>query len=228
MLKQNKKIITILLCEVLCLVLFTGLLFHVQAAKTPDKKAAEKTTEKVQEDESVAKTMDEFVWTTDYADGMKGPGEHYEYLTTFNKEAGLQRVAVTKNGWSKVIVEEKTYYVPSDKLSIKSPYTLDEGDKGVLQEYALSQLPKYGWDESEMDDLITLWNKESGWNPRAENEESGAYGIPQSLPADKMATVGDDYRTNGRTQIDWGLQYIKDRYGSPSNALQYHLENNWY
>ena len=226
---KTKNIKIILLCEVICLVLFSGVfVYALRPAQTAQLSEEKAKTAASKENESIIKETDEFVWTTDYVDGMKGPGENYEYLTTFSKEIGLQRTGITANGWSRVISENHEYFIPNTKLTTKSPYVLDEGDKGVLQEYALSQLPKYGWDESEMDDLITLWNKESGWNPRAENEESGAYGIPQSLPAEKMASVGDDYRTNGKTQIDWGLQYIKDRYGSPSNALQYHLENNWY
>ena len=55
-----------------------------------------------------------------------------------------------------------------------------------------------------------------------------AYGVVQSLPAEKMASAGADYRTNYRTQINWGLQYIQDRYGSPCGALNFHYANNWY
>jgi SLT domain-containing protein len=50
------------------------------------------------------------------------------------------------------------------------------------------------------------------------NQSSGAYGIPQSLPASKMASAGPDWRTNPATQIRWGLDYIRSAYGSPSNA----------
>ena len=43
-----------------------------------------------------------------------------------------------------------------------------------------------------------------------------------------MATAGADYRTNYRTQINWGLDYIKERYDSPCGALNWHLAHNWY
>lgn len=66
--------------------------------------------------------------------------------------------------------------------------------------------------------LNQLWNKESGWNHKAENPSSGAYGIPQSYPGDKMASVGADWRTNPATQITWGLGYIKGRYSNPCGA----------
>ena len=55
----------------------------------------------------------------------------------------------------------------------------------------------------------------------AENSSSGAYGIPQSLPARKMATFGADYRTNPITQIKWGLWYIEQSYGTPCGAWEF-------
>jgi hypothetical protein len=66
--------------------------------------------------------------------------------------------------------------------------------------------------------LVNLWNGESDWRWWAENASSSAYGIPQSLPASKMAQFGEDYRTNPETQIKWGLWYIKMSYGDPCNA----------
>jgi hypothetical protein len=66
--------------------------------------------------------------------------------------------------------------------------------------------------------LDKLWKKESGWNYRAENRGSGAYGIPQALPGKKMASAGSDWETNPATQIKWGLGYIKGRYDSPCGA----------
>jgi hypothetical protein len=59
-------------------------------------------------------------------------------------------------------------------------------------------------------------------------EGSGAYGIPQSLPASKMRAAGADYMTNPATQIKWGLNYIRGRYGNPAGALAFHNANNWY
>jgi hypothetical protein len=83
---------------------------------------------------------------------------------------------------------------------------------------ARALLGDFGFDESQWSCLDNLWMGESGWNHTAENSSSGAYGIPQSLPAAKMATVGPDYRTNPVTQIKWGLQYIKSSYGTPCGA----------
>ncbi|MEJ1194364.1 hypothetical protein [Pseudarthrobacter sp. CCNWLW207] len=101
-------------------------------------------------------------------------------------------------------------------------------DPAGAQAYAASQLGSYGWSADQMQCLQTLWTKESDWTTTATNASSGAYGIVQSLPAEKMASAGADYLTNYRTQINWGLNYIQERYQSPCGALNFHLSNNWY
>ena len=101
-------------------------------------------------------------------------------------------------------------------------------DPAGAQAYAAAQLPVHGWAPSEMQCLQKLWTRESDWKTTATNASSGAYGVVQSLPAEKMASAGADYRTNYRTQINWGLKYVQDRYGSPCGALNFHYANNWY
>ncbi len=83
---------------------------------------------------------------------------------------------------------------------------------------AKAMLGDHGWGESQWRCLNLLWEGESAWKHTAENSSSGAYGIPQSLPASKMAKFGADYRTNPITQIKWGLWYIEQSYGSPCGA----------
>ena len=80
-------------------------------------------------------------------------------------------------------------------------------------------LPEFGFSEAQWPCLDQLWIGESDWRWWVANPSSGAYGIPQSLPASKMATMGADYRTNPVTQIRWGLDYIEKSYGTPCNAL---------
>jgi hypothetical protein len=96
------------------------------------------------------------------------------------------------------------------------------------QSIAEALLPTYGFDSSQMSCLVPLWMGESGWRWNAENSSSGAYGIPQSLPGDKMATVASDWRTNPVTQIKWGLEYIKGSYGSPCGAWDFKQGHGWY
>jgi hypothetical protein len=76
--------------------------------------------------------------------------------------------------------------------------------------------------------LDKLWKRESGWNHRASNNSSGAYGIPQALPGSKMASEGSDWRTSPATQIKWGLGYIKGRYNSPCGAWSHSQNTGWY
>jgi hypothetical protein len=76
--------------------------------------------------------------------------------------------------------------------------------------------------------LNKLWDKESGWNHRASNSGSGAYGIPQALPGSKMGSVASDWRTNPATQIKWGLNYIEGRYDTPCKAWSHSQSTGWY
>lgn len=96
------------------------------------------------------------------------------------------------------------------------------------QAYAKQRCMDYGWSDEDYYSLVVLWNKESHWNMYAQNRYSGAYGIPQALPASKMATAGSDYLTNYETQINWGLNYIYHRYGNPTKALSYSNARGWY
>ncbi|WP_267244305.1 transglycosylase SLT domain-containing protein [Streptomyces sp. PR69] len=70
--------------------------------------------------------------------------------------------------------------------------------------------------------------RESGWDHTATNSSSGAYGLVQALPASKMASAGSDWKTNPKTQIKWGLDYMNDRYGSPCGAWNFWQANHWY
>lgn len=103
--------------------------------------------------------------------------------------------------------------------------TYSGGDPRAI---AQSMLGSYGWDSGQWSCLNSLWQRESNWNPYATNPSSGAYGIPQSLPASKMASAGSDWRTNPATQIKWGLGYIKSRYGSPCGAWAHSEAVGWY
>jgi hypothetical protein len=96
------------------------------------------------------------------------------------------------------------------------------------RQIAISLLRKFGWSKRQFRYLNPLWSHESSWNVHAENAYSGAYGIPQAVPGAKMATAGPRWRTSARTQILWGLRYIKDRYGSPAAAWDHELATGWY
>ena len=93
------------------------------------------------------------------------------------------------------------------------------------QTYAAGAAAQYGWTGAEWDALIWLWNHESGWLWYADNPWSDAYGIPQALPGSKM---GPGWQDDGAVQIDWGLSYIAQCYGSPTQAVAFWQQHNWY
>ncbi len=95
---------------------------------------------------------------------------------------------------------------------------------GVAQTYAARLVAGRGWAPSEFSCLVSLWNRESGWNTHAANP-SGAYGIPQALPGSKM---GAGWQNDYQVQIAWGLGYIAGSYGSPCGAWGHSNAYGWY
>ncbi|HEX5300131.1 MAG TPA: NlpC/P60 family protein, partial [Streptosporangiaceae bacterium] len=89
-------------------------------------------------------------------------------------------------------------------------------------------LANSAWGPGQFGYLNLLWERESGWNPAAANPVSGAFGIPQALPAMKMAAAGPDWATNPYTQIIWGIGYIRAAYGTPRAAWAHELAYGWY
>ncbi len=88
---------------------------------------------------------------------------------------------------------------------------------------------RFGWrPKYQFRSLNKLWDRESGWNVHASNPYSGAYGIPQAVPGSKMATAGPDWVNSARTQIRWGLRYIRSRYGKPRRAWAHECAYGWY
>ena len=71
-------------------------------------------------------------------------------------------------------------------------------------------------------------SKESGWNVNARNKSSGACGLGQALPCSKTLSTHPDYLTNPISQVDWALNYMVKRYGSPSQAYSFWVANRWY
>jgi len=77
---------------------------------------------------------------------------------------------------------------------------------------------EYNWGSYQFECLNRLWTKESHWNYQAHNYRSGAHGIAQALPANRMEIISSDWRKNPVTQIRWGLRYIEIRYDNPCKA----------
>lgn len=111
------------------------------------------------------------------------------------------------------------------------------GIQGVGKQMMLNK----GWAENQWPALQALWTKESGWNYQADNPTSSAYGIPQGLVdlhnlkppyyGERISGYGATAKFKGgdpKTQIAWGLNYIKNRYGSPQKAWEYWQRNGSY
>ena len=98
---------------------------------------------------------------------------------------------------------------------------------GTAQAFAQQYLASMGMGADQFSCLVSLWNRESGWNTHAANP-SGAYGIPQALPGSKMASAGPDWQNNYETQIKWGMGYITGRYSTPCGAWGHSQSTGWY
>lgn len=127
-------------------------------------------------------------------------------------------------GYTSVLVSGEAALGDRDELGVE---TLDPRDTARIKEItAQIAQERYGWGADQMACLDALWEKESNWNTFAVNPTSGAYGIPQSWPAEKLAEAGEDWRTNPIMQVEWGLEYIKQAYGDPCTVWSGYT--NWY
>lgn len=108
-----------------------------------------------------------------------------------------------------------------------NPKATGSNAKGHLQAYAKALLGKYGW-SNQWSSFNALEMSEAGWNVRAINPSSGAYGLAQALPASKYSSAGKDWKSSGETQLRWMMDYIQERYKSPDAAWSFHQKNNWY
>ena len=155
------------------------------------------------------------------------------------EKAAVQRAAVQQAAEDKVAAERAAQEAKrvlkaaeqtrarDEAASRSSVRTAPVATGGSPQAIARGMLSSFGWSGDQFGCLNSLWTKESGWRTTAANP-SGAYGIPQALPGSKMASAGDDWRTNPATQVRWGLGYIKGSYGSPCAAWGHSRATNWY
>ncbi|MBU6264757.1 MAG: hypothetical protein KGM14_00975 [Actinomycetales bacterium] len=140
-------------------------------------------------------------------------GQEVTVAGTYTTAAGRDAVTVTGRSAAKASATAPAAGTP---------------DPDTAQALGLAAVKARGWGMEQYDCLVALWNRESHWNVYAHNTGSGAYGIPQALPGEKMATVADDWQTNPATQIEWGLRYIEGRYGSPCGAWAHSEAVHWY
>lgn len=156
-----------------------------------------------------------------------------EYQSGEEVSRTVQTEIVVSEPVDKVVLvgtgDESTPVTTSSGSSSDSEPAAPSGDYSGTSPKAIAKelLAARGW-SGQWSCLNSLWERESGWNPYAQNPSSGAYGIPQSLPGSKMASAGSDWRTNPATQITWGLNYIAGRYGGPCGAWSHSQATGWY
>ncbi|MDO9380570.1 MAG: lytic transglycosylase domain-containing protein [Nocardioidaceae bacterium] len=126
---------------------------------------------------------------------------------------------------AKAAAEKATSTTTAEAPLVTETSKVDVSDPKDL---AKKLLGDFGWGEDQFACLDDLWVGESNWRVDADNPSSSAYGIPQALPGNKMASEGDDWATNPVTQIRWGLKYIDARYGTPCSADSFKRGNGWY
>ena len=117
---------------------------------------------------------------TTYDFGYASGGTLTNSQTFVNGDDDAERHSITKDSWSLT-----TGFFVASSRDVKS-----------AQAFARSEVEARGWGEEQFTCLVDLWNRESRWNYRAENASSGAYGIPQALPGNKMRSAGKDWREN--------------------------------
>lgn len=108
-------------------------------------------------------------------------------------------------------------------VAVEVPYHLTPKAQQCMKNY-----PEVG---SKLKNLYKDWVsavelvcRESSFNPQAINRSSGACGLPQALPCTKMNCSLDDIDC----QLNWQKEYIANRYGTVTKALEFHSENGWY
>lgn len=160
--------------------------------------------------------------------GASAPGRGYAASTKRTASGRAQSIARHAARAARPSAAAHPAATSSPAAARPSPVSTPAPPAGTPQQIAQAMLGSYGWSSSQFGCLNLLWTRESGWNPFATNSTSGAYGIPQSLPASKMASAGPDWQTNPATQIRWGLGYIRATYGSPCGAWAHETSYGWY
>jgi hypothetical protein len=128
--------------------------------------------------------------------------------------------------------------IPTERPSVKTPIVkpsvrLKEAPRtsekvAVVSKSAAQKFARSRLGDTQYSCVYKLWMRESGWRWNALNRNSGAYGIPQALPGSKMASAGDDWKTNPITQVKWGIRYVNGRYGSACGAWNHFQRVGWY
>lgn len=101
-------------------------------------------------------------------------------------------------------------------------------NENEMTTYLYQEVLNRGWNQDDYNAAVNIIIKESGFNPNSVNKSSGACGLFQAHPCKKAIKQYPDYMTNYKSQIKWGLDYIKGRYGTPTKAWNFWQQHKWY
>lgn len=159
-------------------------------------------------------------------------------LNNFTPET-TKSINTTTTSLNQMEIVKSVASIKAEEEAAKAKLAQEEASKKLATKKTTSLIPaiskSYGevqaianqmvssvFGQSEWAAMNILIIRESGYNPNAVNKSSGACGLPQALPCSKIA----DKSVEG--QINWMINYVKSRYGTPSNALSFHNSHNWY
>lgn len=120
--------------------------------------------------------------------------------------------------------QEETTEVTTEVTMVDTSATQNLSAREAFDQLAAQK----GLSTSEIEGWAYIIQRESGWNHTISNPTSGAYGLPQALPGNKMASHGEDWATNPYTQLAWMYDYMVNRYGSVQGAIDFWHANHWY
>jgi len=157
------------------------------------------------------------------APALTQPGSEAVGSPQLTADYGPASAAASGSGGSSGSSASASASTAAGAAAASAPAADKAGTPAANKALGLLMAGAYGWAGSgEWPYLESGWEEESGWNQYAANDPSDpydhAYGIPQANPGTKMASAGSDWQWDPVTQIRWGLAYIKETYGSPSQV----------
>jgi uncharacterized protein YabE (DUF348 family) len=195
----------------------------------PNQTLAENSTVTIRNDAKEVVTVDEEIAMPE------------EKIQDVNKDTSYRQVQTAGSAGSKKV----TYEIKKENGQEVSRMVLEEvvtkpavkqvvvvGSKKIVSSKVSGSsqdwLVAAGIAESDWGYVDHIIGKESGWNYTSRNRSSGAYGLCQALPGNKMASAGSDWQTNPVTQLRWCNSYANSRYGSWAAAYSFWQSRHWW
>lgn len=142
-------------------------------------------------------------------------GKVYCYMTTKSSDTTTTSTTTTKVKTTKKTTKKTTV----QKVNVS---------ENEITRYLYQEVLNKGWSSEDYNAVVNIIIRESSFNVNSVNSKTGACGLFQAYPCNKMKSYGSDYRTNYKVQIAWGLDYIKNRYKTPVKAWEFWQQHKWY